>query len=190
MTFPPHTRHLTSASSWRGRLSEEARVCAPASPHRRAGRLRPPAFAPQLKRDPLGVNAHALRWSSDQECPPSSARCDRRSCVRCRGGNGLAFPRFSLLNPDHRDVHHLRNGLLSHRAGGGRRSSRLRWRTAWAHRRDSRLGDFLGHWPWPRAGRNTLTRPIGRYSPIRRGARRIAWARWRGVWVDVAEQKR
>src|SRR5437762_10367758 len=54
MTFPPHTRHLTSASSWRGRLSEEARVCAPASSYRRAGRLRPPAFAPQLKRDPLG----------------------------------------------------------------------------------------------------------------------------------------
>ena len=46
------------------------------------------------------------------------------------------------------------------------------------------------HCSLPRAGRNTLTRPIGRYSPIRRGARRIAWARWRGVWVDVAEQKR
>src|SRR5438034_557336 len=37
-----------------GRHSKEADVCAPASRYRRAGRLRPPAFAPQLKRDPLG----------------------------------------------------------------------------------------------------------------------------------------
>src|SRR6266699_3913952 len=32
-------------------------VCALASSYRRAGRLRPPALAPQLKRDPLGSAA-------------------------------------------------------------------------------------------------------------------------------------
>src|SRR6266566_2644282 len=37
-----------------GRLSEEACVWAPASPYRNTGRLRPPALAPQLKREPLG----------------------------------------------------------------------------------------------------------------------------------------
>ena len=37
-----------------GRLSEEAYVCAPASWYRSVGCLRPPALAPQLKRDPLG----------------------------------------------------------------------------------------------------------------------------------------
>src|SRR5207245_284519 len=31
-----------------------ASVCSPTSSYRRAGRLRPPALAPQLKRDPLG----------------------------------------------------------------------------------------------------------------------------------------
>src|SRR5438094_3230918 len=33
-------------------------VCAPTSSYRRAGRLRPPAFAPQLKRGPLGSMPH------------------------------------------------------------------------------------------------------------------------------------
>ncbi len=37
-----------------GRLSNEEYVCAPANSYRRARRLRPPALAPQLKRDPLG----------------------------------------------------------------------------------------------------------------------------------------
>src|SRR6266516_4528649 len=36
-------------------------VCAPASSYRRAGRLRPPALAPQLKRDPLGVTGALMR---------------------------------------------------------------------------------------------------------------------------------
>jgi len=47
-------RRLTSAWTWRGPLSEKACVCAPTSSYRRVGRLRPPALAPQLKRDPLG----------------------------------------------------------------------------------------------------------------------------------------
>ena len=37
-----------------GPASEEMSVCAPAIRSRRVGRLRPPAFARQLKRDPLG----------------------------------------------------------------------------------------------------------------------------------------
>src|SRR5439155_432471 len=40
----------------RGRLSEEAYVCPPTSSYRRAGCLRPPALAPQLKRGPLGLS--------------------------------------------------------------------------------------------------------------------------------------
>ena len=47
-----------------GRLSNEEYVCAPANSYRRARRLRPPALAPQLKRDPLGGGsrhiAHAV----------------------------------------------------------------------------------------------------------------------------------
>ena len=37
-----------------GWLSKEAFGCAPTNSYRRPGRLRPPALAPQLKRDPLG----------------------------------------------------------------------------------------------------------------------------------------
>src|SRR6266550_1371028 len=43
-----------------GRLSEQAFVCAPASWCRKARRLRPPALAPQLKRDPLGGSTHPV----------------------------------------------------------------------------------------------------------------------------------
>ena len=37
-----------------GPPSAEADACAPAGTYRNTGRLRPPALAPQLKRDPLG----------------------------------------------------------------------------------------------------------------------------------------
>ncbi len=40
-----------------GLLSEDAYVCAPTGSYLRAGRLRPLAVAPQLKRDPLGSTA-------------------------------------------------------------------------------------------------------------------------------------
>src|SRR5213079_364961 len=47
----------------RGRPSGEADVCAPASRLRRAGCLRRPALAPQLKRDPLGCNGHPMTYA-------------------------------------------------------------------------------------------------------------------------------
>src|SRR5437762_6158154 len=54
---PPNKRLKLPGPTFRGSVrSEEAYVCAPASSYRRAGRLRPPALAPQLKRDPLGAS--------------------------------------------------------------------------------------------------------------------------------------
>src|SRR6267143_1239671 len=50
----PPAAALASSRPCRRTSLANAAACAPASWYRRAGRLRPPALAPQLKRDPLG----------------------------------------------------------------------------------------------------------------------------------------
>ena len=56
----PNERLKLPGPAFKGSVS----VCAPAGSYRRAGRLRPPALAPQLKRDPLG-GSHATPRRSD-----------------------------------------------------------------------------------------------------------------------------
>jgi len=81
-----------------GPASEEASVCAPTSSYLRAGRLRPPAFAPQLKRDPLGgASVHprlrnvlwGLQWG-----------------ILCAAGLAIGALRAALKDPQGFGIHH------------------------------------------------------------------------------------
>src|SRR5437762_4083659 len=88
---PPNKRLKLPGPTFRGSVrSEEAYVCAPANRYRKAGRLRPPALAPQLKRDPLGrlLSAkHELELLDSTYGPsPGIRSVQPRSCRVLRRG--------------------------------------------------------------------------------------------------------